>query len=86
VLGNLHAAFGGGPGEKGWSQYLACGLSYFCITGSSKELLEQEVKPLVEHFMRERGLELSAEKTVITHIEHGFDFLGQTVPRDTQRD
>jgi RNA-directed DNA polymerase len=29
--------------------------------------------------MRERGLELSAEKTVITHIEHGFDFLGQTV-------
>lgn len=51
----------------------------FCITGSSKELLEQEVKPLVEHFMRERGLELSAEKTVITHIEHGFDFLGQTV-------
>jgi len=38
------------------------------VTGSSKELLEQEVKPLVEQFMRERGLELSAEKTVITHI------------------
>src|SRR5204862_4128290 len=51
----------------------------FCVTGSSKELLEQEVKPLVEQFMRERGLELSAEKTIITHIEHGFDFLGQTV-------
>src|SRR5947209_6136291 len=51
----------------------------FCVTGSSKELLEQEVKPLVEQFMRERGLELSAEKTVITHIEQGFDFLGQTV-------
>jgi RNA-directed DNA polymerase len=51
----------------------------FCVTGSSKELLEQEVKPLVEQFMRERGLELSAEKTVITHIEDGFDFLGQTV-------
>ena len=29
--------------------------------------------------MRERGLELSAEKTCITHIEHGFDFLGQNV-------
>jgi RNA-directed DNA polymerase len=29
--------------------------------------------------MRERGLELSPEKTVITHIEQGFDFLGQTV-------
>jgi RNA-directed DNA polymerase len=49
------------------------------LTGSSKELLEHEVKPLVEQFMRERGLELSTEKTIITHIEHGFDFLGQTV-------
>jgi RNA-directed DNA polymerase len=51
----------------------------FIITGSSKELLEQEVKPLVEQFMRKRGLELSSEKTVITHIEQGFDFLGQTI-------
>jgi RNA-directed DNA polymerase len=51
----------------------------FCVTGDSKELLEQEVKPLVEQFMRERGLGLSTEKTVITQIEQGFDFLGQTV-------
>src|SRR5260370_11620113 len=51
----------------------------FCITGASKELLEQEVKPLVEQFLRERGLELSTEKTVVTHIEQGFDFLGQTI-------
>lgn len=51
----------------------------FCVTGSSKELLEQEVKPLVEQFLGERGLQLSAEKTVITHIEQGFDFLGQTI-------
>ena len=29
--------------------------------------------------MRERGLQLSPEKTVITHIEEGFDFLGQNV-------
>jgi len=49
----------------------------FIITGASQELLEQEVKPLVEAFMRERGLELSQEKTVITPIEDGFDFLGQ---------
>jgi len=49
----------------------------FIITGASKELLEQEVKPLVEQFMSERGLELSSEKTRITHIEDGFDFLGQ---------
>ena len=51
----------------------------FCVTGNSKELLEQEVKPLIEQFLRERGLELSTEKTVVTHIEQGFDFLGQTI-------
>jgi RNA-directed DNA polymerase len=51
----------------------------FVITGRSKEQLENEVKPLVEHFMRERGLRLSPEKTVITHIDTGFDFLGQNV-------
>lgn len=53
----------------------------FIVTGSSQELLEQEVKPLVEQFMRERGLELSPEKTVITHIEQGFD---APMPDDTQ--
>jgi RNA-directed DNA polymerase len=51
----------------------------FVITGSSKELLETEVKPLVTAFLAERGLELSQEKTMITHIEDGFDFLGQNV-------
>jgi len=51
----------------------------FLISGSSKELLEQEMKPLVETFLRERGLQLSPEKTIITHIEDGFDFLGQNV-------
>jgi RNA-directed DNA polymerase len=61
------------------TQYLACCLSDFIITAASKELLEQEIKPLVEAFMKERGLELSREKTCITHIEDGFDFLGQNV-------
>ena len=42
------------------------------LTGSSKELLEKEIKPLVEQFMKERGLELSQEKTHITHITHGI--------------
>jgi len=53
----------------------------FIITGRTKELLEQEVKPLVEEFLRDRGLELSAEKTRVTHIEEGFDFLGQNLRR-----
>ena len=51
----------------------------FIVTGRSKELLEEEVKPLVEQFLRERGLELSPEKTSVTPIEEGFDFLGQNV-------
>jgi RNA-directed DNA polymerase len=51
----------------------------FIVTGASKELLEHEVKPLIETFLRERGLQLSQEKTVITHIKDGFDFLGQQV-------
>ena len=51
----------------------------FIITGRTKELLETEIKPLVEAFMRKRGLELSPDKTVITHIKEGFDFLGQNV-------
>jgi RNA-directed DNA polymerase len=51
----------------------------FIISGATKELLEEEVKPLVERFLKERGLELSQEKTLITHIEDGFDFLGQNV-------
>lgn len=53
----------------------------FIITGRSRELLETEVKPLVESFMAERGLVLSPEKTIITHLTAGFDFLGQNVRR-----
>src|SRR5262249_24582604 len=36
---------------------------------------------LVAQFLAQRGLELSHEKTRITHIEDGFDFLGQTIRR-----
>ena len=51
----------------------------FVITGASRALLENEVKPLVVQFLAERGLELSEEKTRIVHIEQGFDFLGFNV-------
>jgi RNA-directed DNA polymerase len=50
----------------------------FIITSSSRELLEEKIKPLVQEFMRERGLELSEKKTLITHVDDGFDFLGWT--------
>ena len=48
----------------------------FIVTSNSKEVLENEVKPMIRTFLAERGLELSEEKTVITNISEGFDFLG----------
>ena len=48
----------------------------FLVTGNSKELLEYQVKPMIEDFMAIRGLMLSPEKTKITNIADGFDFLG----------
>jgi RNA-directed DNA polymerase len=59
--------------------HLATYADDFIITGATKEILEQTVKPLVEEFIKERGLELSQEKTLITHINDGFDFLGFNV-------
>jgi len=50
----------------------------FIITGKSKTILEDAVRPVVEGFLAERGLCLSPEKTLVTHITHGFTFLGQT--------
>lgn len=49
------------------------------ITSSTKELLEEEIAPLVKQFLGERGLTLSPEKTKIVQIEEGFDFLGQNI-------
>src|SRR6266576_808026 len=51
----------------------------FIVTARTKETLEQIVKPAVLAFLAERGLELSEQKTTITHIEAGFNFLGQNV-------
>jgi len=51
----------------------------FIITGHSKEWLEREVKPVVVEFLAVRGLVLSPEKTKITHIREGFDFLGWNI-------
>ena len=53
----------------------------FVITSKSKEILEGKVQPVVEQFLQQRGLALSPKKTIITHVEKGFDFLGQNVRR-----
>ena len=43
---------------------------------ADKETIENVILPLIRQFMAERGLVLSEEKTKITHISEGFDFLG----------
>ncbi|WP_407484810.1 group II intron reverse transcriptase/maturase [Elizabethkingia miricola] len=53
----------------------------FIITGKTREALEKEVKPVVIEFLKMRGLALSEEKTKMTHIDEGFDFLGFNVRR-----
>lgn len=70
------------PGKWGWYCPKVRLVRYaddFIITGDTKELLEHRVKPLVTQFLAERGLILSEEKTKITHISDGFDFLGFNV-------
>ena len=47
----------------------------FVITAATKEFAE-ETKIVVQNFLESRGLKLSNEKTVITNIDEGFDFLG----------
>jgi RNA-directed DNA polymerase len=51
----------------------------FIITGNTCDLLEEDIAPGVEEFLDVRGLEVSPEKTSITTLETGFDFLGQNI-------
>lgn len=48
----------------------------FIVTAKYKEVLEEKVRPVIVAFLGERGLELSRDKTTISHIDDGFDFLG----------
>lgn len=48
----------------------------FIVTAASAEILQQEVMPKLVDFLKTVGLELSPEKTKITPVEDGFDFLG----------
>jgi RNA-directed DNA polymerase len=55
--------------------YLRYADDWIC-TANSREILEEKVLPTVINFLKERGLELSMEKTRISHIDDGFEFLG----------
>ena len=51
----------------------------FIVTANTREVLEDVILPRINAFLAERGVWLSATKTVITPITAGFDFLGQTL-------
>ena len=65
--------------KKHWKVNLVRYADDFVVTSNTKEALEEKVKPLIENFLKPRGLEFSQEKTVITHINKGFDFLGHNI-------
>lgn len=46
----------------------------FVVVAPTREIAE-DAKQLLIPFLAERGLELSLEKTLVTHIDEGFDFL-----------
>lgn len=72
----LHQTF---PSKYGHKVHLVRYADDFVISGATREILHQQVMPLVQAFLQRRGLTLSPEKTHITHISEGFDFLGQNV-------
>ena len=49
----------------------------FIVTAATEDIA-LEAKELLKNFLDTRGLELSEEKTVVTNINDGFDFLGWT--------
>ena len=50
----------------------------FIVTAPNEETAER-ARNVITDFLKERGLELSEEKTLITHVDEGFDFLGFNV-------
>ena len=72
ALDGLEARLEAGcPSQRGDQNQMVHYVRYaddFVITGSTTALLENEVKPLVEQCLQERGLKLSQAKTVTTSV------------------
>lgn len=51
------------------------------VIGHNKDILEKSTIDVLKSFLAKRGLQLSYEKTFITNIDNGFDFLGFNVTR-----
>ena len=74
ALGIRYNSQGRNRGKRAVVRY-ADDLAVFC---ESKEDAESTIQ-ILKDWLRERGLELSSEKTKICHLSEGFDFLGFNV-------
>lgn len=80
VLDGLEAVVHGTPRERRDHQvHFVRWADDFIVTATTREFLEHTVLPRINAFLAERGVRLSPSKTLITPIEQGFDFLGQTL-------
>ncbi len=87
VLDGLEATICGSPYNKRKN-----GINFvryaddFIVTAKTKEVLEEGIMPKINAFLEPRGVQLSEQKTKVTHISDGFDFLGQTVRKYYRQD
>ena len=79
ALDGMQQAIGKAVRKKGDKVNFVRYADDFIVAGATPELLEQKVKPALAAFLHPRGLELSEQKTVLTHLQQGFNFLGHTV-------
>ena len=93
VLDGLELAIDKAAGVKHWGKtlpkrrinpnkiHLVRYADDFIVTCTDRQLLLTTIQPAIEVFLAQRGLSLSAEKTHLTHIDQGFDFLGQNIKK-----
>lgn len=74
-----------GRKKKRWKLNFIRYADDFIVTGVTPEILLNEIKPDLVCFLAERGLVLSEEKTKLSHINDGFDFLGFNVRKYHQK-
>jgi RNA-directed DNA polymerase len=87
VLDGLEAVVHGSPGHRrvhninyvSWADDVI-------VTATSRQELVEVGLPRIEAFLADRGVRLSPEKTVITPLSQGCDFLGQTVRKRERPD
>src|SRR5262249_42511232 len=55
------------------------------VTANSRQVVEETILPRITAFLAARGVRLSPEKTVMTPLTDGFDFLGQPLRQQARR-